>query len=185
MSKILRSYDLIDYEYFLYLQGLAGVRNAANYSFLMEELWNIEFFVLPEFPMDKNRAEDGLALRDRFQNDLGKGIPMRGKPCSVLEMLLALSERMDLEYVGSPGEIHNDVIFFHMLKNLGLENCQNLGWNWLCREKISQSCEKLNKKITTKNGRGELFPLKNWRKRGKKREIWAQMQAYISENPDF
>lgn len=77
--------------------------------------------------MDEGRALDGLYLRRRFLNEreILEGSPeylAMGFPgfCSVLEMMVMFSIRMDLEVYSLGENDRPDLIFWEMLKNLGV-----------------------------------------------------------------
>ena len=148
-----------------------------NYNTLMANLHKSPFEIFID--RDDNRAEDGISLRDEFGSDLGFRRVAFDKPCSVLEMLVALSIRIDNEYIGDPNDEHPENIFWEMLCNLGLDRCTDKRFNekyvynilkkWICRD-------------FNKDGRGSIFPLKYSTRDQTRIEIWAQMNEYLSEN---
>lgn len=69
-----------------------------SYQKLLRHLHNIDFQYM--LPMDGNRAEDGIDLRYRFGYEKEYEGPMiasylDNRPCSVLEMLIALAFRCE------------------------------------------------------------------------------------------
>lgn len=69
------------------------------YENLLEYLFNKDFIWLETIPLDKNRASDGLELREEYAKILGpegNGFMqiISSKRCSILEMLIAFSIRL-------------------------------------------------------------------------------------------
>ena len=78
--------------------------------------------------MDENRFADGINLRYRFADELGYSreqiaLYLNDKPCSILEMMIALSIRCEEQITGDMEEgDHPDRWFWLMINNLGLTN---------------------------------------------------------------
>lgn len=91
-----------------------------GYSELLFFLYYTEFYWVVR--RDRNRAEDGLDLRERYEHETGLYCDLYG-PCNVLEMLVALAIRCenDLMYMYDP-ELGNQTSrwFWMFLENLGL-----------------------------------------------------------------
>lgn len=73
-----------------------------SYRKLLTHLHEVEFTYT--LPMDGNRAEDGIDLRYRFgyENDYSEPMIASGlddRPCSVLEMMIALSMRCEEQII--------------------------------------------------------------------------------------
>lgn len=148
-----------------------------NYSMLMAELHNSPF----EFSVDHddNRAEDGMSLRDEFGADLGFRRVEFDKPCSVLEMLVALAVRIENEYIGDPEDEHPEKIFWEMVCNLGLDRCSDKRFN---RDYVYNVLKKWIRRDFNKSGHGSIFPLRNSSRDQTRLEIWSQMNEYLTEN---
>lgn len=93
------------------------------YDTLLQFLFNKDFVWLESIPLDANRATDGIDLRKKFAKLLSpnegqqfKDI-MLNKPCSMLEMFIAFSERLVQLVSLEPYEF-----FWMFIDNL------NLGW---------------------------------------------------------
>lgn len=151
--------------------------NRPNYILLMAKLHNTPFSFLVD--RDDNRASDGESLRDDFGNELGFRSVSFDKGCSVLEMLVALSIRMDWEYIGDPRDEHPEKIFWEMLCNLGLDKYPDGRFD---ETKIDIILRKWLDRDFNKNGYGSIFPLRNPKRDQTKIEIWLQMNEYLSEN---
>lgn len=130
-----------------------------------------EFFI----PNDQNRAEDGLEIRQTFllTNQLGvsRDRDWEQLPCSMLEMLMALSDRACFE--SSRGSSDWLWLFLH---NLGVTTG---------RVTITNALRKLNRRTYAADGSGGLFPLKNPHQDQRKVELWYQMAAYLLENETY
>jgi hypothetical protein len=159
------------------------INDAQDYSVLLDILHEIKFFSL--VPNDHNRGEDGKQLRQIFTDSVG-GNPSFYRDlgdCTVLEMLLGLSERLVFETIDSEWEKTRSEWFFILLENLCVEQYDN---NYLRPDRLVLKVEErihtfLDRRYDD-HGVGGLFPLKNPRQDQRKVEIWYQMSAYIMEN---
>ena len=95
-----------------------------SYKKLFSKLHEIQFTYI--IGMDCNRAEDGEDLRYRFAYEFDLEGPevttyLDDRPCSVLEMLIALSLRCEEHILSNPA-VGNRTgeLFWTMIKNLGL-----------------------------------------------------------------
>ena len=133
-------------------------------------------------PLDKNRASDGLSLRERFNQEYVKvpNISMFiDKPCSVLEMMIALCVRCEEEYTYSDEE--GDRIglrFWSMLVNLGLGHMDNENYD---ENIIIDILRIFMANEYQSDGSGGLFKLSGNRD-ATKMEIWSQLMASLLEN---
>lgn len=90
----------LEQQYYIWLTNwIPGWRN--RYSKLLRRLYETAFRVT--LMMDENRVGDGLALRTRFVSEMGLGLRERDalrmiRPCSVLEVMIALLLRYLEEY---------------------------------------------------------------------------------------
>jgi hypothetical protein len=127
-------------------------------------------------PNDDNRAVEGHALRDTYESDTDRKLSRQSyfKPCSILEMMIALSERMAFQIFNPMKEPDPDVsgCFWEIVDNLKLKPNQSnavIIYDLLNREYM-------------KSGLGGMFPLEDPREDQRAIEIWYQMMAYINEN---
>lgn len=164
-------------EYLDWLIHRVGFRKK-GYYLLMKQLHDTEFVWLIE--RDKNRAGDGMNLRDEFfEGMFDRSVSdLMGKECSVLEMLVALSIRIDDEYTGVPGDPHPEEIFWELLCNLGLDRYDDKRFSEI---DIFEQVERWLQRDFAYNGSGSIFPLKSTRRDQRDLEIWSQMQEYLSE----
>lgn len=153
-----------------------------SYRKLLSYLHSVEFTYT--IGMDGNRAEDGVDLRYRFGSEQGYsgGIIanlLDDKPCSVLEMLIALSVRCEEHIMDNP-EIGNRTgqWFWNMIVNLGLGSMTDTKFNETYAEDIIARF--LNREYEP-NGEGGLFTLHRCRYDMRTVEIWYQMMWYLNE----
>ena len=124
-------------------------------------------------PNDDNRIADGLEVRDEW-NRSGRNMPEEG-PCSFLEVLIALSRRLEHvtgEYSGGWAR--------QLLVNLNIGKYDDP----LSRYKVDRLDDVMEAVIWrtySPDGEGGFFPLKDPRDDQRKIEIWYQMSAYIEE----
>ena len=131
--------------------------------------------------MDQNRAEDGIDLRYRFGNDEGYIQPMIASfldivPCSILEMMVALS--IQCENIMSDPEKGNRLgkWFWSMIDSLGLGILDDDHFDeGYARYVIGKF---LNRDYS-RDGEGGLFTIKNCEYDLRKVEIWHQMCLYL------
>lgn len=158
-------------EYFEWLLSKVGadLPMYMKYRRILEELYLREFTW--KLRMDENRAADGIQLRRNFEYETGLEYYdfALEKPCSVLEMLVALALRCEKQITGDE---EPEKWFWLMLENLEVLDGENLD------EKLYIFLER---KYTSK-GVGGLFPMKNPRQDMRKVEIWYQLNWYLAEN---
>lgn len=131
---------------------------------------------------DDNRAGDGHALRREFLRDQGihNADPAWVElGCSVLEMLVALCDRLTFQAGGD-----SVTWFWHLMDNLELHqfnDCELQEYPDL-EEHVKEVLERLVYRTYRRDGRGGLFPLRVARQDQRRVEIWYQMHAYLLEN---
>jgi len=168
--------------YFNHLKKLVRFPQSKDYELLLEHLWRKEYYGL--IPNDQNREKDGIFLRDVIGPDVDYAI---FGPCRVLEMLIALSNRMEFELFGTEFDKSYVSLFWEMINNLGLLDFDNLTVIYDAKELELDHIltDWLDRKYSS-DGTGGIFPIKGW-KRGVDRrqnnvEIWYQMMLYLSKN---
>ena len=149
-----------------------------RYSRLAATLFATPFDWPGKIPLDSNRASDGLQLRYEYQMETGNIVGDISSDCSVLEMMVALSERID-GIVGEPGEEHFNKWFMEMLMNLGLDNETNRYFNSTEVGYVLKDC--MSRRIDF-DGSGGLFPLRYPTEDQRDLSIWDQMSCYLNEN---
>lgn len=153
-----------------------------SYRSLFEALYDTDFY--PIIPMDSNREEDGVALRYKFGRD--KKIPdpeimhyLDNKPCSVLEMMVALALRMENQIMFNP-EYGNrsGQWFWEMIVTMGLGSFSD---DRFSKGYYHTIIEKFLERQYSPNGKGGLFEISDPNTDMRNVEIWYQMQYYLSE----
>lgn len=145
--------------------------NHKHYHLLINELYSKEF--VPTIKRDENRAIDGVFLR----GELGYKDSTDERPCSFLEMLIALSGRFDGNSGFDPDEAYEN--FWIMMKNIGLDQYDDVHYS---ETEVWSILYILENRTYNFNGKGGLFPLKRPRLDQRKVEIWDQMQEWLIEN---
>lgn len=182
------SYDMLapeDEMVNVYFHWLCSMVNAddpqESYICLMGVLFDTEF----EWTIgnDVNRAEDGKRLRDPFFSDEES----LSKPCSVLEMMIALAIRIDEEVMWNPDKGDRTAVWFwEMIDNLGLGELDD-GLEYGKIERIaSRKLHIFVHRMYKSDGVGSLFPMKTplqkngaVTKKCHKLEVWYQMMLYM------
>ena len=169
--------DRIKGKYFRWLLkkiDYQGVKDEGrDYLYLLRSLFGREFYW--DVPHDNNRVADGLHLRIEagfVEFDMG--------PCSMLEMMIALAERIGKEIIHDYDLENNTAKWFWiMVDNCGLCKYDNANWD-------AESVRYIQSLVIFRgygsDGNGGFFPLKNPKKDQRTVEIWYQMQAFIMEN---
>lgn len=169
----------------LYLEWLynqvASVKQrikARSYWSLFRQLYRKEF--VWTVPNDDNRVEDGRDLRWDFirANDIqnAEASWMR-LPCSMLELLIGLSRRLEFEDDRPAKEW-----FWILLGNLELDQCTDARYNEQIDVWVDTVLDKVIWRKYDRNGRGGLFPLQFSSRDQRKVELWYQLCAYLLEN---
>lgn len=153
-----------------------------SYAKLLKKLHTIDFRYSIE--MDGNRAEDGIDLRYRFGYENSLEEPMVAsflddRPCSVLEMMIALAIRCEEQIMGDP-DIGNKPgkWFWIMIENLGLINMDD---NHFDEKSVFEIANRFLERKYDENGNGGLFILKNHYRDIRSMEIWYQMMWYLDD----
>jgi hypothetical protein len=160
--------------------------STSSYEGLMHALHAKEFVWI--VPNDDNRLADGLELRYHFlqderfrddftsmklnQNAIGE---FRGQPCTMLEVIVALSRRLAFQAQGEPGWWA-----WKLISNLELDKLKDP----FGRRKAERTEEILHQLIWRTypwDGVGGFFPLAFPQEDQTKVEIWYQMAAYLQE----
>lgn len=155
-------------------------KNVKIYRKLLRHLHDIEFTYT--LSMDENRAVDGTNLRYRFGYDCGydDSIIERyliDKPCSVLEMIVALAIHCE-EHIMDDPEIGNrlSVWFWNMINSLGLGRMDDHNFDAQYADFV---VDRFLKREYKSNGEGGLFTVPRAKKDLTRVEIWYQMCWFL------
>lgn len=150
-------------------------------------LYDKEYFYLNDF--DKSRAEDGIALRENWLFSEYPELPeeaisiLDNRPCSVLECLIALCERVwnDILYDPSSEET-TSLLFQHAIHNLKLDYYDNDSINDGSIAEIDRIIGRwLDGKIKA-DGTGSPFIVRNPSKPMRGSDLWTQANMYVEDN---
>lgn len=175
--------DKIKNEYFNWLFNLVcGKRYSKQLSYkkLLMRLHSIDFRY--SIMRDKNRAEDGKSLRYRFA--IAKGykdiqdsvISDLDGPCSVFEMLVALSNRCEESIMDDPSYGNRTgQWFWGMITNLGLGSMFDSHFD---KEYVDAVINRFLDRDYEPTGKGGLFTIDCGRDL-RTVEIWYQLCWYL------
>lgn len=175
-------------EYFEWLIGFVsegGVTEVSSFRKLFFLLHSTPFQAL--LPMDKNRTEDGKALRFRFGLDLSSNhfyeadeistVLTDQEGCSILEMMIALALRCEESIMddASIGD-RTSYWFWMMISNLGLNGMTDVRFD----ESYARSC--LGRFLSREydpDGKGGLIYIPGTKEDLRDVEIWTQLLWYL------
>lgn len=163
-----------DINYFHWITGIANTwcRPYGSYSQLIEMLQLTPFY--SKIEMDRNRIEDAINLRIQFSPNMNTN-----EPCSILEIMIALSERCESEIMTDPdiGD-RTGFWFYSMIQSLGLAGMTDNHFDVIF---TITTLDKFLKREFKPNGEGSLFTIHNSNQDFRKTEIWYQMCWYLDE----
>ena len=170
-------------EYYSWLLGKVTDEdfNPSQYSTLMRTLYNTKFTWFVDG--DDNRAADGMKLREEYADYIN--VPIRDvlisldRPCSVLEMMIALACRTENQimedlFVGPRFGRWMKV----MLSSLGLRYEMD---GYFDPQYVDYIITSFLKREYRRDGDGGLFRVRNHELDMTKLEIWVQMNWYLRE----
>lgn len=163
-----------------YFRWLCNAVNGEDDYRVLNELYSRDFYAL--VPMDENRTADGLELRYKYARENG-AYPNLDRNCSVLEMMVALSQRIDRNLMTEPDKGDQAYKWFwEMSSNLGLATYKEDFDSEYAPYEISCILDTFLTRTYHYDGEGGLFPLQKPKEDQRKVEIWYQMNAYLMEN---
>lgn len=154
----------------------------STYHKLMKRLDEIDFEWIID--MDGNRAADGTDLRYRFgyENSYDGAMIasyLDDRPCSVLEMMIALSLRCEEHIMEDPDEgDRTGQWFWNMIVNLGLGGMTDANFD---EEKVDYIVDRFMRREYKRDGEGGLFRVEHTNKDMRGIEIWYQMNLYLND----
>lgn len=149
-----------------------------NYTLLLTHLDDKAFIFT--HPLDENREIDGKYLRQEFLDEegLGRDLFWEGD-ASILEVLVAMSIRIETEITGEIGNDHIERWFWVMIHNLGLDKFRDDRYD---ERKIDEILDNWLEKGHGPNSKFTIFPLKKSKTNRDDIDMWYQMQLYLAEN---
>ena len=165
-------------EYFNWIYQL--VCDDTVHTKLLSHLFDTPFQYILE--MDGNRAADGENLRYRFGREVGYADAVVASeldtgPCSVLEMMVALSVRME-EHIMEDDELGDRTgqWFWNMIVSLGLGTMTDTRYD---ADYVDMVLQRFMDRDFDRDGHGSLFTIEDARQNMRNIEIWYQMCAYL------
>lgn len=152
-----------------------------RYTKVLHTLDNRDFF--SDIPIDSNRTEDGVDLRYRFGDEKGYPHPVIAteldafSSCSLLEMMVALSIRMENMTEDPEDGNRTGKWFMGMIFSMGLDRYTDDKFNIADVDVIITN---FNNHAYASNGKGGLFTLNHPPKDMRTVEIWYQMNWYLT-----
>lgn len=135
-------------------------------------------------PMDGNREGDGIDLRYRFgyENSYENSeiaTYLDNRPCSVLEMMIALAIRSE-EHIMDDPDIGNRTgqWFWNMIVNLGLGSMTDAKFD---EDYANEIIKRFLDRRYARNGEGGLFTVEHCNRDLRTVEIWYQMCWYLDK----
>lgn len=183
LSPLLASQSEIRNNYFNWLcQIVHGDDPCCSFKDFLWVLYSREFtwFV----PNDCNRAADGMDLREVFKakRSYSSYSSIEG-PCTVLEMLIGLSKRIENEIMWNPSKGDRTVSWFwELIRNLKLGGFDDEHIDPRDAIFINKKLDVFLNRTYSESGKGGLFPLKSGCLDQRNVEIWYQMNSYFEEN---
>lgn len=152
-----------------------------SYNKLLQHLDSVDFTYI--LPMDSNRMYDGIDLRYRFgydreYDDGMVAVYLDDRPCSVLEMMVALAKRCEEEIMWDPelGD-RTGQWFWTMIVNLGLEHMTD---DIFDEDYVDDVLHAFLNREHAYDGRGSLYFIDDPEKDLRNVEIWYQMCMYLN-----
>lgn len=177
-------YDQISNEYFEWIYHLVCSKQYKKVSYrkLLCFLHSKTFYAI--VPMDDNRRKDGISFRYRFGAENGYSNEhieqyLDTRDCSVLEMIIALSFRVEEQLVSdfAYGD-RTGQWFWNMIVSLGLGQMNDKKFDL---EYCNHVIDIFLKREYSPNGKGGLFTLSNPPEDVRNVEIWCQFMWYLNE----
>lgn len=174
--------DLIN-DYFEWLYDLIDDQHSKPYRQLCMFLFDTDFYSV--LPMDENRYSDGISIRYRFGDECD--IPgcmiasqIDDRACSVFEMMVALSLRMEEDMAYEERYGNRTPFWFHsMIKSLGLEKYHDGNFDKGGARRI---IDRFLERMYRPNGEGGLFTVNDVPDKDLRDiEIWCQANWYLIE----
>lgn len=180
--------DEVINEYFEWMCQLVSGRpyfKRETYRKLLSLLHSIDFTYTIE--MDGNRADDGINLRYHFGYERGYedyiiASYLDDRPCSVLEMMVALAKRCEESIMDDPAKgDRTGQWFWGMIENLGIIGCFDRNFDLGTKDYVRDRIDIFLNREYGSNGNGGLFTVNHAKRDLRTVEIWYQLNWYLNE----
>lgn len=164
-----------------YLSWLIDICGLPQYSLMLSELYNIEFFTVVE--NDSNRVTDAEMLIYSYALEYSLDVypSVRDIKASVLEVIVALGKRCEDDIMSNSedGDRTSEWVTM-MLDNLGLLEYSDEEWQSDFSNCIRIIINKFLNRTYHKDGtNGGMFPIPGINKNMRKTDLWYQMNWYL------
>lgn len=152
-----------------------------SYSQLLAFLFGCKFF--PRHEMDENRANDGLSLRFHYTGHAGdRDILTRSLDfeCTILELLIALAERLESVLWEDDGVDRPWRWFWMFIENMGLAPFYDERWS---ESQAAYIIDNFNNGAY--NRKGGPFTNDNFYPHAGDVDLWTQMNTFIRNYLDY
>ena len=174
-------------DYFQWLCETVGDCDGRQYSILLRDLHKKKFEIVVQ--RDENRVLDGIRLREDYiyENDWMNPTYLDSDSCSVLELLIAMAQRMNFELSDPYDSTDRTALYFwELIENLNLkafddESYDDLDGYYVVGCLLDDFIERRYRF----SGKGGIFPLRHAHRDQRKTELWYQMQSYLEENYEY
>lgn len=160
-------------EYFEWLCDQVEYFDGPKHADLLEKLHSIAY--IPVMKRDEDRRIDGLNLRDKFFEEYDISAQLIDVPCSFLEFLIALAQRMNYIYARLDEDRTADC-FWSMMENIGIAIDGVYDDDY-----VEEAVARVMYRTYEEDGTGGLFPIKEPRINQRNVEVWYQMNQYLAE----
>jgi hypothetical protein len=156
------------------------VNTVEDYTYLLRELFNIEFYSFIKY--DEDRGMDGLVFREDWANEVGYQGSLDFGAANVLEVLLGIANRIEFQlfwthYIDEWDDVR---IFWDMIDNLGLIDMYGTLSRYTFDE-INENVTHFMNKEYFRHKKGNIFVLQDDPRDLRKLNIWTQMGLYVRE----
>lgn len=142
-----------------------------SYLFKKEYVWYTD--------LNATQAMSSMDLRERFDPD-NADEAKEERPCSVLELLVALAVDIEENICGVYGHENPARWFWEWLNNLGIDDrCTGRGYS---KDYLDQCIDDWLEGDITRSGKRSPFPIKRKGVDQRKKTLWMQCMAYVNEN---
>lgn len=186
MSNVKDSLDIIE----LYKEHLAMrldycQTEYGTYNNLFDCLFNIEYSY--DIWQDENREADAQEmLNEWLHNERMSRYDLSWRTCSVLEVMMALAERMSYIASGAVDDNRPSYWFWRMIENIGFDIYTDDVWNSMDGDlNVERDISAMMNHEIEPDGRGGLFPLRDSKNDQRCIELWYQMNNWMVENVKF
>lgn len=175
-----------DYVMWMYHMMCDGVTTATGEPVTFYQLFRTLHGMLFTYTviMDENRLHDGLALRSRYAHETNQDPEivferLQNSPCSVLEMMIALSLRISDIMYDSDDEHDAKFWFWGMISSLQIAEVAHDGdYN---PEVVRIAIHRFLTRKYSNDGTGSLFPNTEGLNYYNERQIWDQAMYYLHQ----